>query len=115
VVQHPMKRRGAEDSVEAVAERKSDKIGSNEPDTMAKVWRKILLRVQHHVAGNVEADDAAARKILHEKAGQFPGAATRIQQAFIAAQSKLAENALSPVKLRRGEAVILGGVPLAGV
>jgi hypothetical protein len=69
MVENPVERGGAEDSVEAVAERKRDEIGNDEPDTLGKVWPKILLRVPHHVAGKIEPDDLAARQILQENAG----------------------------------------------
>ncbi len=115
MVQNPVKRCGAEDSIEAVPERQSDQVGSNEADAIAKVWLKILPRVQHHVARKIEADDASPRKILQEKAGQFPGAAARVEQTLIAAQPKFAENALSPLKLRRGEAMVFGGIPFPGI
>jgi hypothetical protein len=68
VVQHPVERRGTEDSVEASAKRKSDEISRDKPNTVAKIRRKILLRVHQHIAGYVEANDAATRKILQEKA-----------------------------------------------
>jgi hypothetical protein len=80
-----VERRGAEDSIKAVAKRQSDQIGSNEADTVAKVWLKILPRVQHHVARKIETDNASLRKILQEHAGYLPGAATGIQQTLIAA------------------------------
>jgi hypothetical protein len=81
-----VKRRGAEDSVEAVAERKSGQISSNEPDPVSEVWRKVLPRVQHHVAGHVEADHAAARKILQKEPGEFARAATGVEDALVSPQ-----------------------------
>jgi len=115
VVQHPVERRGAEDSVEAVAERKSDQVSSNEPDSLAKFWLKILPRVQHHVAGKIESDDAAARKIPQKEPGEFAGAATGVEDALVSAQVKFADHALAPLELRRGKAVVFGGVPFARI
>ena len=71
--------------------------------------------MHHHIAGEIEPDDSATRKIFQKKASQFSCPATRIEYAFIAAQVQVVEDALSPLKLRRGEAMVFGGVPFAGL
>ena len=96
MIPHPMERRSAEDAIEAVAEWESRKIGGNEMSAIAKVWLKILLRVQHHVAGKIESHNAAEWQILQQDAGEFPRAAAGIQQALVTTQLKLPENALPP-------------------
>jgi hypothetical protein len=106
-----VERRSAENSVKAVTERKRDQIGGYKPHPVAKIWLKILLGMQHHVAGKVEANDAAMRKILQEKASQFSGAATGVKHALIAAKPEFAKHPLSPLKLRRGETMVISGIP----
>jgi hypothetical protein len=71
--------------------------------------------MEHHIAREIEPNDATARKIVEKKAREFPGAATGIKHAFISTQLKLLEDTLPPLELRRGEAMIFGGVPFAGV
>ena len=106
-----MKRRGAENSVKTVTKRKRDQIGRYKLHPVAKIWLKILLGMQHHIAGKVEANDAAMRKILQEKASQFSGAATGVQHTLITAKPKFAQDPLSPLKLRRGETMVISGIP----
>jgi hypothetical protein len=113
VVEYPVERCGTEDSIEAVVKRERNQVSGYESDSITKIWRKILLRMKHHVSGKIKADDVAERKILQKNSCQFSGAATGIQQMLIAAQPKFAEHSPSPLKLRRGEAMVFCGVPFA--
>ena len=115
MVHDPMKRCRAENSIEAAKERKRNQVSSHQPDAILKIWLKLLLGVAHHVAGKIKANDSSARYLLQQKAGQFSGTTTRVQQALIPAQPELTQNALSPPKLRRREAVVFRGVPFARI
>jgi len=110
-----MERGCTDNSIEATAERKSKEIGSHECNSIAKVRMKIRPSLLHHVPGKVEANDATAREFLEKNARYLSSATARIEHALVAAQGKLAKNTLSPPKLRLGEAIIVGCVPLAGV
>ncbi len=70
--------------------------------------------MQHHVAGKVEANDAAIRQILQKKAREFSGTATGVQHTLVAAKSKFAQHPLSPLKLRRRETMVISGIPFPG-
>jgi len=113
VVEHPVKRRGTEDAIEAAKKWQAEKIGSHELHLIAKVRAKILLRVEHHVAGNIKSNDAAARHILQEQASQLARAATGVEYPLISPKVKVIEYPLSPQELRRRETVVLFGIPLA--
>lgn len=74
---------------------------------------QVALRVEHHVAREVESDDSAAGQTLQQQVSEPSGSATGVEDTLIAAQVQVAEDALSPLELGRGEAMVLGGVPLA--
>ncbi len=109
-----MKRRSAENSVKAIPKWKRDQVSSYKPCPAAKIRLKILLSMQNHVAGKIEANDAAVRKILQEKARELSGAAAGVQHTLVAAKSKFAEHPLSPLELRRGKAMVFSGIPFPG-
>jgi hypothetical protein len=91
-----VKRSGAENAVEASEKWQAEKVGGNELYVIAKVGTQILLRVKHHVARNIEADDAAARHILQEQASQLASAAAGVEDTLISTQVEIAEYALPP-------------------
>src|SRR6267154_5953838 len=106
VVLHPVKRGGAENTIEAIAERKGDQIGRHTTNEILEVWRKILLRVSHHVKRKIEPNHSAAWKILKQETREFAGAAAGVEHTLVSTQLKLIEDALPPLELRRGEAMV---------
>jgi len=115
VIEDPVERCGAENSVEYFAERKRKQISHNELSTITKLCLQITTRILHHVARNVEPDYSPARQFLQQQPRQLTRTASRIQDALIAPQVKRSEHPLSPLKLRRGQAVIFRCVPLARI
>lgn len=80
-----MERSCTENPIEAIAKRQSEQVGNNKREPSTKRKRKILTRMMHHVAGEVETHDMPFRKILMEEAGQPPSATASVQKALIPA------------------------------
>jgi hypothetical protein len=90
MIEDPVERRSAENAVEGIAKRKPNEVADHELRAITELWPKVVLRMPQHVAGEVECDDSAARQILQQKAGQLPGSATGVQNAFVAAEVQFA-------------------------
>ena len=111
VIEHPVKRRGTEDSVKRFAERKGNEISGNELYVPAKFRVQMVVRKLHHILGQIETYHPSLREILKKQPGEFPRAAAGIQNALISPQVQVAENALPPLELRRRETMVVPGVP----
>jgi hypothetical protein len=66
MIQYPMERSGAENSIERIVEWKREKISSYEPGAEPKVWRQVLSGMEDHVLRKVEPDDPSTGKILKQ-------------------------------------------------
>lgn len=110
-----MKRSGTEDAVKRWAKWQRQQIGSDEFNPIAELRMQALARMEDHVAREIKTNNTTFGKIFEKQSGQLSRAATSIEDAFITAQAKFAQDALSPLKLRSRKPVILRRVPLAGL
>jgi hypothetical protein len=99
VIEHPMKRRRAHDSVEHTFKRQMQQIARDQANALTKS-RQMPTRGTQHVLGEIHPNDPAARQGFEKLHGQTASPASAIEHHFIAAQSQARQNFLPPADLR---------------
>ena len=80
----------------------------------ADIGREMFSRRMQHVLREIDGDDAPLRQSGEEFGSQPSGAAASVEDEFIPPEVQTREDFLAPTDLRSREAVVDGGIPLAG-
>src|SRR5262249_1091429 len=112
VVVNPMKGGGGEDTVGDSVELEVSHVSGKDLDAIAELRRQKISGGVDHILGEATGQDFAWREALGEFCGEAAGAAAGVENGFVAAQLDAFEDLESPAKLRIGNGVVSGGVPL---
>jgi hypothetical protein len=100
VIEHPMERGGADDSIKDANERKVDEIAGHHRDTPAEA-RKMLARRMQHVPREIDGDDTPAGQSFEQFGRQKSRAASGIKDKLTAAKMQPRQDFFAPTDLRR--------------
>jgi hypothetical protein len=90
-------------------------IGAHELNTAAEIRFEISTGRIDHVLGEIESHDTSARESLQKIASKPASTAAGVEDSFIPTKGNTREHLLSPADLGRGNLVVDGGIPFAGI
>ena len=114
MIEDPVEGRGADDPVEGILKRNVRKIGCDKLHSLVELRLQEFAGRSQHILRNVESDDPAFGQGLQQICGQTASAAARIEQRLVSTKLQSRQDFFPPTDLWSGQAMIFGGVPLAG-
>ena len=113
MIEHPMERGRAYDSIEHALERQAEEIACNQMKSRVRRCTKMLLCTVQHILRKIDSDYTTSWEPGNQLTGKATCAATRVQHEFIAAKPQACQNFLAPTGLRRRDLMVDSGIPFA--